>query len=243
MPTSQDDRDGDGYVELTESRSATGGIVLSLTLDQDGSGGSGSGSGSGGTGSGGTGSGSGGTGSGGTSSGGTSSGGTGSGSGGTGSGSGGTGSGGAGQTGQFPRADADGTIIYNQTFNFQASSQVLQALQDNPEGFLIELHGLTVPQGIGAGTQGEVNGTGGYKSLLPVAAGLIEPIGSDDQAGGTDGSDGSGGSGSGGAGSGGSDSGSGGAGSGSSGSDSNAGDNDDGLTGVLGDHSGDGTFG
>lgn len=36
-----------------------------------------------------------------------------------------------------------------------------------------EIHGLTVPQGAGAGTPNEVNGTGGYKILLPVGSAPI----------------------------------------------------------------------
>jgi hypothetical protein len=35
----------------------------------------------------------------------------------------------------------------------------------------VVLHGMTVPDGVGAGTDGEVNGVGGYKAVLPVAAG------------------------------------------------------------------------
>ena len=36
------------------------------------------------------------------------------------------------------------------------------------------IHGLTVPSGAGAGTPGEVDGTGGYKATLPVADGFIQ---------------------------------------------------------------------
>lgn len=41
---------------------------------------------------------------------------------------------------------------------------------------MIEIHGLTVEEGVGTGTAGEVDGTGGYKPLLPVAAGTIELV-------------------------------------------------------------------
>ncbi len=40
----------------------------------------------------------------------------------------------------------------------------------------IVIHGLTVPAGAGAGTDGEVDGTGGYKGFLPVAAGEIVSV-------------------------------------------------------------------
>jgi len=40
----------------------------------------------------------------------------------------------------------------------------------------IVIHGLTVPVGAGAGTPGEVDGTGGYKAMLPVADGLIRAV-------------------------------------------------------------------
>jgi hypothetical protein len=38
---------------------------------------------------------------------------------------------------------------------------------------VIELHGMTVPVGAGAGTPGEVNGSGGFQALLPVASAEI----------------------------------------------------------------------
>jgi hypothetical protein len=37
----------------------------------------------------------------------------------------------------------------------------------------VVIHGLTVPPGPGAGTSGEVNGTNGYLTVLPVASGEI----------------------------------------------------------------------
>lgn len=39
----------------------------------------------------------------------------------------------------------------------------------------IVIHGLTVPPGVGAGTSGEVDGSGGFIAVLPVAAGQISP--------------------------------------------------------------------
>ena len=38
----------------------------------------------------------------------------------------------------------------------------------------IVIHGAEVPEGVGAGTDGAIDGTGGYKATLPVAAGSIE---------------------------------------------------------------------
>lgn len=79
----------------------------------------------------------------------------------------------------FPTAP-DGMISFTQTYDL-----------NNPEtfntGFSKEdlfpldfreliLHGMSVAAGIGAGTPGEVNGTGGYKAVLPVASGLIEEV-------------------------------------------------------------------
>jgi Ca2+-binding RTX toxin-like protein len=39
---------------------------------------------------------------------------------------------------------------------------------------VLELHGMSVAEGAGAGTDGEVDGSAGYKAPLPVAAGEIE---------------------------------------------------------------------
>jgi hypothetical protein len=41
------------------------------------------------------------------------------------------------------------------------------------ENRVVEIHGLTVPGGVGAGTPNEVDGTPGYKVVLPVASGEI----------------------------------------------------------------------
>jgi len=42
----------------------------------------------------------------------------------------------------------------------------------------IVLHGMTVPAGEGAGTPGEVDGTGGYKVVLPIASGELVEVAS-----------------------------------------------------------------
>lgn len=60
-----------------------------------------------------------------------------------------------------------------QTFQLPAGSLVageLLALRN------YNIHGLSVPEGAGAGTAGEVNGVGGYKPQLVVADGEIEPV-------------------------------------------------------------------
>jgi hypothetical protein len=41
----------------------------------------------------------------------------------------------------------------------------------------VVIHGLTVPA-VGAGTPGEVDGSAGYKVVLPVAGGEIHAVGS-----------------------------------------------------------------
>jgi hypothetical protein len=41
----------------------------------------------------------------------------------------------------------------------------------------IVIHGKTVPAGPGSGTPGEVDGTNGYLTVLPVLCGEIDPVG------------------------------------------------------------------
>lgn len=79
----------------------------------------------------------------------------------------------------FPTAP-DGTIDFDFTYDllttpaFEAGMTVADLL---PLTFReIVLHGMTVPAGFGAGTPGEVDGTPGYKLVLPVASGEISPI-------------------------------------------------------------------
>lgn len=42
----------------------------------------------------------------------------------------------------------------------------------------VVIHGMSVPAGPGAGTMGEVDGTAGYKLVLPIASGEINAVGS-----------------------------------------------------------------
>jgi len=45
----------------------------------------------------------------------------------------------------------------------------------------IVLHGMTVPAGVGAGTPGEVDGSGGYEVVLPIASGELVEVASTGQ--------------------------------------------------------------
>jgi len=80
----------------------------------------------------------------------------------------------------YPTAPG-GVINFQQTFDILDSSIYLNGLSVKQLLPLdirsIEIHGLSVAAGIGSGTPGEVNGTGGYLENLPVAAGLISLAG------------------------------------------------------------------
>ncbi len=72
--------------------------------------------------------------------------------------------------------DNDGVVDYSMTFNLNKSS-TFNAGKDKGDLFPIELreivlHGMTVGA-VGAGTRGEVDGTAGYKVVLPVACGAV----------------------------------------------------------------------
>ena len=77
----------------------------------------------------------------------------------------------------FPVAAADGTLRFTQTYALDPAvaddAQILERLTARFEGRFLQFHGLDVPPGAGAGTPGEVNGTGGYIPGLPVAAGPL----------------------------------------------------------------------
>lgn len=69
----------------------------------------------------------------------------------------------------FPTAP-DGSIYFVESYQLPAGdlgADPMLALRE------IVLHGLTVPAGVGAGTPGEVDGTAGYKLVLPVASGEL----------------------------------------------------------------------
>ena len=79
-------------------------------------------------------------------------------------------------------ANNDGSLTVTQTFDLsdegQFFSPVTGADYDGDDLFPLNFreivfHGMTVATGQGAGTDGEVDGTGGFKALLPVVAGEI----------------------------------------------------------------------
>ncbi len=76
----------------------------------------------------------------------------------------------------FPTAP-DGTIDFMQAYDLGSDTTFAEdftADQLLPLDLReIVLHGMTVAEGAGAGTEGEVDGTAGYKGVLPVASGEI----------------------------------------------------------------------
>jgi hypothetical protein len=89
-----------------------------------------------------------------------------------------------GMTTAFPTADADGTLRYRATFDLgedagDEGAVDLRAIFDaiTPgDAKEIVLHGIELPEGFGEGTEGEVNGDGGYIAVLPVATGELEAV-------------------------------------------------------------------
>lgn len=84
-------------------------------------------------------------------------------------------------------ANASGVLSFSQTFNLLDPSTYANGYSRTdllgPDLSSLNLrevvlHGMTVPAGVGAGTPGEVNGTGGYLAALPVAAGTINRVNS-----------------------------------------------------------------
>ncbi|WP_375289946.1 PEPxxWA-CTERM sorting domain-containing protein [Qipengyuania sp.] len=78
-------------------------------------------------------------------------------------------------------SNAAGVSTYSMTYDLSDSS-IFNADYDEDDLTPFELrevviHGLTVPQGPGAGTDGEVDGTNGYLATLPVASGEIMAAG------------------------------------------------------------------
>ena len=57
-----------------------------------------------------------------------------------------------------------------------AEAAIFKELTDRLTGREVQVHGLFVPATEGEGTQGEVNGTAGYKATLPVANGILLPV-------------------------------------------------------------------
>ncbi len=84
----------------------------------------------------------------------------------------------------FPTPSGD-SFLFAQTYDLSdpANGQFATLLDESPlENREIVLHGLTVLEGHGRGTEGEVDGTAGYKGVLPIAAGEIEAMGSTREA-------------------------------------------------------------
>ncbi|MBP2312861.1 hypothetical protein [Azospirillum soli] len=90
-------------------------------------------------------------------------------------GNGGSNNGGTGDN--FVVADENGTVRFSETFT-NSDAFVAQLLSGSAtlEDRAVEIHGLTVDGNAGAGTPGEVDGTAGYKPLLPVGGGVIQPL-------------------------------------------------------------------
>lgn len=81
--------------------------------------------------------------------------------------------------GAFPEADAKGNLNFHQSYtldpNYAPEAAILARLHERLEGRVLELHGLDVPAGLGAGTGGEAHGAAGYNTSVPVAQGLVLP--------------------------------------------------------------------
>lgn len=81
-----------------------------------------------------------------------------------------------GEATNFPTAP-DGTITFEQMYDLTSSATFADGFDMDDLLPLdlreIVLHGMTVGAAFGEGTPGEVDGTAGYKAVLPVAAGEI----------------------------------------------------------------------
>ena len=86
--------------------------------------------------------------------------------------------------GDFFSADSSGVLSFEQTFDltdagvFADDFDIEQLLPLDLREFVV--HGAVVPPAIGAGTAGEVNGSGGYTPTLPVGAGGFDFTGTAD---------------------------------------------------------------
>lgn len=79
----------------------------------------------------------------------------------------------------FPTVGADGMLHYRETFQFNAADANAQAVFGSLQPLDLKevvIHGETVAAGSGAGTGGEVDGSGGYKAVLPVTSGEITGV-------------------------------------------------------------------
>ena len=82
--------------------------------------------------------------------------------------------------GDFPVADASGALALSATYQFDLSDPGELArytdLRDRFTGRELQIHGRDVSAGAGAGTPNEVDGTAGYKAVLPVGNGILLPV-------------------------------------------------------------------
>ena len=79
----------------------------------------------------------------------------------------------------FPTVGDDGMLRYHEVFQFAANDPDASAIFDGItplEAKEIVLHGLTTTAQQGQGTGGEVDGTAGYKLVLPVASGELAGV-------------------------------------------------------------------
>lgn len=74
----------------------------------------------------------------------------------------------------FPTAP-DGTIWFVESYQLPAGMLTDEPMLDLRE---LVIHGMTVDGSAGAGTPGEIDGTAGFKLVLPVASGEIEQVSS-----------------------------------------------------------------
>ncbi|WP_148863556.1 PEP-CTERM sorting domain-containing protein [Marinobacter fonticola] len=84
-----------------------------------------------------------------------------------------------GAVADFPTAD-DGTLDFMQVYNLD-NDEIFNGDFSSEDLFSLDLreivlHGMTVPEGVGAGTPNEVNGEGGYNPLVPAASGEIREV-------------------------------------------------------------------
>ncbi|WP_102109382.1 calcium-binding protein [Oceaniglobus roseus] len=86
----------------------------------------------------------------------------------------------ANEDGISPSADFNGDLSFIQSYQIEDAANFFSPVSGAQYDFedLMDLalreyviHGVTVPAGVGAGTDGEVDGTGGYTPILPAAAG------------------------------------------------------------------------
>ena len=79
----------------------------------------------------------------------------------------------------FPATGEDGQLLYAQTFVFDDDGRFDEAIFDEImplENRHLVIHGQSAREGDGEGTEGEVDGTAGYKPALPVANGEIVEV-------------------------------------------------------------------